>query len=168
MKIQEWIDLIVETHHKYLKKELPILSQAIIELSQRDKNPAWAELERIFKDLRHELDLHLMKEEVMLFPSMVHIENAVLSGAPLNLSRHDLRSSLEQAEYEHSATDEYLSQLLNCMKNIEKTPENTVLFSKLQILEADLREHMKKEEKGLFAEARFIYSKAIEGFLREE
>jgi regulator of cell morphogenesis and NO signaling len=169
MNASEWIDDIVKTHHAYLKKELPELAELIQAPREKiGKEIEWEHLAKAFLDLKQELQTHILKEEVMLFPSILHIEAAVRANEKPDLKRHDIRESLEQAEYEHDATEQFLEDIFDAVSKIGRRPENKALFERLENLRKDLEEHIHKEENGFFPEARCLYAKATEGMLREE
>src|SRR4051812_19470862 len=63
-------DHIEQTHHHYLKEELPRLEFLTTKVANRhgDKRPALLEVQRVFAELKAEMDSHMMKEERVLFP----------------------------------------------------------------------------------------------------
>ncbi len=169
MNAAEWIETIKNTHHAYLRKELPGIAKAVnTQLEQSGGDPEWQKLAKAFFDLKHELETHILKEEVMLFVSILHIEASVASHTKPDLKHHDIRESLEQAEYEHDATRQFLETIDSAISKIKKNSDNQILFDQLEHLKKDLEEHIHKEEQGLFPEAKFLYAKATEGMLREE
>jgi len=169
MSTEQRIDEIVKTHHAYLRRELPILGEMMkAHQAQIDQDPDWQKLNTTFLDLRRELELHIMKEEVMLFPSILHIENAAIKKERPDLARHDIREALDQNELEHDSTTQQLEVLSECMRKLVESPQNQALFQGLEDLRKDLEEHIRKEDKELFPEARYYYSIATEGMLKEE
>lgn len=169
MKASEWIEQIVRTHHAYLRSELPALSSLIDVFYKRaPEEPERGRLRKTFQDLKAELQTHILKEESMLFPSIRHLEECADRRERPDLRRHDIRESLEQAEYEHDATEEFLAELSRTMREIGYSEEYGSLFHRIEILARDLGEHIQKEETNLFPEARLLYSKATKGMLREE
>src|SRR5688572_2787298 len=71
--LTELSDHIVYTHHAYLNRELPALS-ARLEKVHRVYNQRYGEtlpgLPGVFADLRSELETHMRKEEMILFPAI--------------------------------------------------------------------------------------------------
>lgn len=169
MSIQEWIEQIIGVHHAYLRRELPSLSILFRSLEGKSNDrEGWEELYHLFMELRFELERHILKEEGMLFPSILHIEKSVKEGTSPDLSRYDLREPMDQAEYEHGTTEDYLSRMTQLMERLSLKRDFPELFRRLEELKKDLEEHIRKEEEGLFPEAKFLYAKATEGMLREE
>lgn len=168
MGVQDNINDIVDKHHAYLKYILPELTELINQAwDKAGQKGEWEELRKVFLDLKNELQAHMLKEEMMLFPSIRHIEESVIKKEKPDLTRHDIRESLEQMEYEHDATEDFLSRIAGLKQKIGSESEPEVMKN-LDELARDLEVHIKKEETGLFPEARSLYSKATQGMLREE
>ncbi|PKM48110.1 MAG: iron-sulfur cluster repair di-iron protein, partial [Firmicutes bacterium HGW-Firmicutes-6] len=64
------IDRIIKEHHTYLKAELPIISDLMFKILMvhGDRHPELFEIHKLFGGLKTELEGHLVKEEVQLFP----------------------------------------------------------------------------------------------------
>ena len=80
------MEYIVSTHHEYLKLELPRINQRLQRVLQAhgDKDPATLDqLRAVYQSLWEELDRHMHKEELMLFPAIDRYEAAVRSRSPL-------------------------------------------------------------------------------------
>lgn len=78
MVMGELVDHIVETHHAYLKEELPRLSFLVDKVANvhGGAHPELIELRGVFEALRAELEEHTAKEERMLFPACKELEGA--------------------------------------------------------------------------------------------
>jgi len=59
------IDHIVQTHHAYLMKELPLLSEFVTKILRVHglEHPELAELHKLFHQMKMELEQHLIAEE---------------------------------------------------------------------------------------------------------
>lgn len=68
--VTDLCDNIESTHHAYLKKELPRLSEIVNKVAavHGDHNPALRDLARVFESFKEELFQHMAKEEQILFP----------------------------------------------------------------------------------------------------
>ena len=168
MTISEWVEHITGTHHALLKRELPRLRIDLDAAAQGRREPAWAVLAENFRNLKHELEIHLSKEEMMVFPSFRHLEECRVLGQAPDLKRYDIRESLNQMEYEHDATKDFIRGMEGAMVDITDDCRGGALFERMRALCRDLEEHIEKEERGLFPEARFIYSELTKSILREE
>src|ERR1041385_1692225 len=81
--LRDLIRHIVSTHHEFLKLELPRLGQRVGKVVQdHGKNdPATLhELGLVYEGLWQELEFHMRKEEMMLFPAIERYEAAAGSG----------------------------------------------------------------------------------------
>lgn len=79
MGLGELVDHIVETHHAYLREELPRLSFLVEKVANAHGNahPELLELRGVFEKLRVELEEHTEKEERVLFPACRELERGV-------------------------------------------------------------------------------------------
>lgn len=167
--LSQQIDTIVNTHHAYVRAALsPILHGVDGQVRAHTGDRRWQKLQEDFMALRQELEIHLAKEEAMVFPAFRHLEACEQGSAVLDLKKYDIRQSLDQMEYEHGATDEYLEALNQDMRAIGESGENQGVFRRLRELSDDLQEHIRKEETELFPAARAIYYRLTENLLREE
>src|ERR1051325_5649215 len=84
--LDELVKHIIETHHAYLKLDLPVL-QARMEKVVAVHGPRDPErlpqLAEVFSGLRAELEMHLYKEEAILFPFIEQYARAELRNRPL-------------------------------------------------------------------------------------
>ena len=169
MTISEWIENIVTTHHAFLKEELPRLRILLEkETGKHEQDSSWNLLIKNFLGLKHELEIHLAKEEMMVFPSFRHLEECSAAGTLPDLKRYDIRESLSQMQYEHDATHDYLEVISKAAADARLKTEHRDLFERLQRLKKDLEEHIEKEEKSLFPAAQFLYAELTQNLLREE
>jgi regulator of cell morphogenesis and NO signaling len=137
------IDHIVQTHHVYLKTQLPRLD-AMIEKVQNAHGAAVPPIADIFGSMRAELEAHLMKEEMILFP-MIRTGRAG-AAAPIRvmLAEHD--SAGEALERLRALTNGYVAPAQAC---------NTWrgFYFELADLERDLHRHIHLENNILFPRA---------------
>lgn len=76
MSLTELADHIEQSHHAYLKKELPRLDFMTEKVSRvhGDKEPRLHEIRQAFVALKAELEPHMMREERILFPIIRQLE----------------------------------------------------------------------------------------------
>ncbi|HZO54466.1 MAG TPA: iron-sulfur cluster repair di-iron protein [Bryobacteraceae bacterium] len=109
------IDHIVETHHVYLKREMPLLSARAEKVHRvyADRRPGELDgLPEVFDQLRAELDMHLMKEEMILFPAIKAKVKELDSGiAAPPTCFGTLASPIAAMEYEHEEAGAALARI---------------------------------------------------------
>ena len=147
--LQELIDHIVRTHHAYLDRELPALSVRL-EKVYRVYNQRYGEtlpgLLEVYAGLRSELEMHMRKEEMVLFP-------AIAAHKPFAA----LENPIATLEAEHETAGEALAKIREITKDFD-IPEYAcvtyrALMTGLQELEQDLHMHIHLENNVLFPRA---------------
>jgi regulator of cell morphogenesis and NO signaling len=145
---------IVTRHHAYLKSELPriaALSTKVLR-AHGEREPGLAEVNEVFEVLKEELDAHLMKEEMILFPAITKLEAGSSSGAPCSIEH-----PIARMEYEHESAGRALAQMRHLTLDYYVPDEacNTyqAFFAALIELEADLHQHIHLENNILFPRA---------------
>jgi len=147
---------IVETHHAYLKRELPRLNQMVQKVNRvhGEKDARLASVEQILYAFSRELDLHMMKEEQMLFPAITTLSNS--DHAP-SFMFGSIANPIRMMEMEHDSAGDGLEQMRKLTDDF--TPPdwacNTyrALIDGLARLEADMHQHVHKENNVLFPKA---------------
>lgn len=152
----ELADHIEQTHHQYLRKELPRLSELTGKVRQAhgETQPHLVEVERTFQGLKAELDAHMLKEEQVLFPIIRRLELADLTPA-----KHcgSVNNPIRMMEHEHDDAGQGLSRLRELTHNytVPKDACGTyrAMLDALERLERDLHLHIHKENNILFPRA---------------
>lgn len=140
-------DHIESTHHAYLKRELPRLSQLLdkVVAAHGRTNPYLHELKAVFEPFRSELEQHMAKEEQVLFP---WIRQKIGSG---------MRGPIAVMEAEHEAAGAALEtfRVLTAGYSIPETACGTfrALMDGLATLERDMHQHVHLENNVLFPKA---------------
>lgn len=159
--LRDLIAHIIETHHEYLKLELPRLSDRMNKVARvhGPKDPAtFSELPGIFEDMRAELEMHMRKEEIILFPSIERYEAAFESGQPLpQLPFGSLRNPIAMMESEHQGAGDALVRMRQLTKGYQvpdyACPTFRALWKGLEEVEHDLHRHIHLENNILFPRA---------------
>ncbi len=151
---------IITTHHEYLKLELPALSKRMekVHSVHGAKDPRLARMAEIYAELRDELELHLHKEEVILFPFLDQYGRAEAAGLPLPpVPFGSVANPINVMEREHTGAGDALVELRQLTSDYT-LPEwacSTVkaLWEGLEALETDLHLHIHLENNILFPRA---------------
>ncbi len=157
--LTELCDHIQQTHHAYLRGELPRL-EAIMEkvaAAHGEAHPETNEVKKLFAELRAELEPHMFKEEQILFPAIRAMEAA--SSRPL-FPFGTVANPIRMMEHEHDAVGDALARLRTLTKDF-RVPDDAcntyrVMLDGLKQLEADLHTHIHKENNILFPRAQTL------------
>ncbi|CCQ96268.1 Iron-sulfur cluster repair di-iron protein [[Clostridium] ultunense Esp] len=149
--LSDLIDHIVQTHHAYLLKELPLLSEVVTKILQvhGSAHRELAQLHHLFHLMKMELEQHLITEEETVFPL---IKEAELTGN--RIARSQAAEAIVKLEAEHSTVGNVLKEMRQITDNY-RLPEGacrtyTLSFQKLVELESDMFQHIHLENNVLF------------------
>ncbi len=132
---------INDTHHSYLRKALPELTDILATIVRVHgiNHPELYEVYKLFGRLRTELEQHLLKEETMLFPAF-EAENE---------KQEDIKKLTTEIISEHEAAGEILISLRSITKDYRLPDDACATFSRaymlLEELEQDLHQHIHLE-----------------------
>lgn len=153
----ELVTYIVETHHGFLRRELPRLHAMSERVAQvhGGHTPALVEIFQIFRGIELELSSHMLKEEQVLFPAVV----ALVQDAP---APESLDGPISCMIHEHEEVGGALERLREISHGYQPPFEacNTyrALFAGLRELEEDLHRHIHLENAVLFPTAQSMAS----------
>ena len=166
------VDHIVQRHHAYLREQLPRLGGLLEKVVARhgEQHPHLIELREVYAAMWNELLNHLMKEEVVLFPFVRELDQALRAGQPApQFHCGSVRQPIHVMEDEHQSAGEALRRMRQLTLGFTP-PEDAcetyrVLMDGLIDLESDLHLHIHKENNLLFprvaaAEASVLASRA--------
>lgn len=154
MGLGEMVDHLVETHHAYLREELPRLSFLVDKGANAHGNahPELLELRGVFEKLRAELEEHTEKEERVLFPACRELEQGA-SVFPFGSVEGPIATMMA----EHVEAGRYLGRVreLTWDYDLPEDACNTyrAMLDGLAELERDTHYHVFKENSILFPKA---------------
>ena len=151
---------INHTHHNYTREKMARLGPLFAKVcSVHGKNhPELEHMRTVFQGLAQELTMHMMKEEMMLFPYIVRMEEAVIQKEPiLPPSFGSVQNPVNMMEHEHDSAGEALRALRESSANYTAPADACVsfqtLYQALAAFEADLHLHIHLENNILFPRA---------------
>lgn len=158
--LAELVRHIVDTHHLYVKQEAPRLEQLADKVASvhGQNHPEVIRIRSIFQALATELGSHLMKEEQILFPYIVEMEQAVSRGYPVPPCRFGtVQNPVRMMVMEHDSAGAALRELRSASSNYTTPADACVtyktLYAALEAFEADLHQHIHLENNILFPRA---------------
>lgn len=141
------INHILETHHLYLKREMPrlhFLIGRVLAAHGANHGQVLLPLGETFDALQQELESHMAKEEMILFPAIRNGYRAI--DQPVRVMEH-----------EHDSAGRALAAMRRMTSDYTLPPEAcnsyAALFHGLKELEADLHRHIHLENNILFPRA---------------
>lgn len=156
------ISHIVEAYHEPLKLEL----RRILPLAEKvagvhgKKHPEMLEVLEIFSRLKEDLEVHMHKEESVLFPAIAAAETrkGIWKFACSDGVEHPIQNMLQ----EHESAGEALSKLRQ-LTNSYTAPEDActtfrLLLASLAQLESEMHQHVHKENNILFVKAAKLFT----------
>jgi regulator of cell morphogenesis and NO signaling len=159
--LSELIRHILDKHHAYLRSELPrlrALLEKVLAAHRENHGGSLVPLSAVYHDLNAELESHMMKEEMILFPHVRRMEEALGKGeAPPQPPFGSVAGPIHVMEQEHDNAGAALRRMRELTGGYQ-TPEDgclsyQTLMGALAELEADLHLHIHLENNILFPRA---------------
>lgn len=162
------IDYIVNNHHAYVSKMVPVLlvhTQKIASVHGA-RHPEVVKIADHFNSVAGDLQQHMRKEELVLFPFIKELARAKKAG------QHTLRppfgtvgNPIRMMEAEHQAAGDEMSAIRN-LSNGYIVPEDActtyrVTYQELHDFEVDLHQHVHLENNILFPKAILLESELL-------
>lgn len=151
--LSQLVDHILDTHHAYMHAELPRLDGLLDKILRvHGKNhPELGRLAELYRNLRAEIEMHLMKEEQVLFPMIRQLEGGT---TPTQFHCGSLANPIGVMEHEHDTAGAVLAEMRRLTGDYATPPDGCgsyrAAMDGLARLEADLHQHIHKENNILF------------------
>lgn len=161
-------DHIEQTHHVFMKEQLPRLAGLLDKTIQAHGERHGEMLERLkysYTALKTDIELHLAKEEQILFPLIRQMEAFGQGRGPApEMHCGSIDNPIGQMEHEHDVAGQLLAQMRQTTGNYalpdDACPTFAALFEGLDALEKDLHEHIHLENNILFTNAQKLEERA--------
>jgi regulator of cell morphogenesis and NO signaling len=156
----ELITHIVDKHHAFTREELVRLEALLAKVSgvHGENHPELFQIQHHFGKLRGELEPHMLKEEGVLFPYIVRLEeaawaNQTLSPPPFRTVQNPVRVMMA----EHDGAGYILGRMREASSGYAVPRDGCIsyktLYSALTAMEVDLHQHIHLENNILFPRA---------------
>ena len=149
-------DHIVSVHHDYTRQVLPQIFYYLQKVSSKhgDRHNELNMIFEKFSELKDEMEMHMQKEEQVLFPRIKQLENAMQHGQATAIS---LQIPITVTEDEHEHAGILLKAIRDLSNNYNPPPDACTTyqlsFAALQAFEEDLHQHIHLENNILFPRA---------------
>lgn len=159
-RLGELIDYIRDTHHAYTREaidRIPRLLEKVV-AAHGANHPEMRRIQAVFGGVAEELAVHMMKEEMVLFPYIARMEEAVIAGEPaLPAPFGTVGNPIRMMEHEHESAGEALREL-RALSNGYTAPADActtfrTLYSAMAEFEQDLHRHIHLENNVLHPRA---------------
>jgi regulator of cell morphogenesis and NO signaling len=150
----------VTTHHAYVKKEAKQILAWVVKVAfnHAERHPELNRILALFSSVKEEMDLHMEKEELILFPRIKDLERiAMEADGTTALNINYLLSPITILEKEHDYAGSLLEEI-RILSNDYIPPGDActtyrLAFTALKSFEADLHQHVHLENNILFPKA---------------
>ena len=160
MTLTQLADYIVQTHHAYVKNEMPQIQAYLQKVSSKhgERHPELYKIFQTFSAVKEEMEGHMKKEELILFPRIKELQKlADNENANLQLNITYLQSPITVMEQEHDHAGSLLNDI-RILSNDYAAPQDActtyrLSFAALKAFELDLHQHVHLENNILFPKA---------------
>lgn len=156
MNAEQLIRHILLHHHFYIRQSMPSIEEHLTKVATKhgDNFPYMKKVLQLFAYLKNEMQMHMQKEEVVLFPRIKEIEALYTYRQKRNIDSNYINSPVGVMESEHDEAGEIMEQIRTLTNNY--TPPAgacttfCVVLSELRAFEEDLHRHVHLENNLLF------------------
>ena len=160
LSLSELITHIVETHHIFTRSEMARVEALIAKVlnAHSANHPELLKVQNLFQRLCADLKPHMFKEEQILFPYIVAMEQAVTNGRPFPFAPFGtVKNPVLMMTKEHDTAGEILCELRLVTADYRVPPDGCMsyhtLYRALEGFEKDLHQHIHLENNVLFPKA---------------
>ena len=160
MDLTQLCDYILNTHHAYVKNEMPQIYAYLQKISSKhgDRHPELYQIFQTFSAVKEEMEGHMKKEELILFPrikELLKLANNENANLQLNITYLQSPITIMEQEHDHAGT---LLNDIRIFSNDYTPPQDacttySLSFAALQAFELDLHQHVHLENNILFPKA---------------
>jgi regulator of cell morphogenesis and NO signaling len=166
MTLTQLADYIVSKHHAYVRAEMPQIFSYLQRVATKhgDRHPEMRKVFELFSTIKSEMEEHMDKEELVLFPRIEAAEEGLREKSAPNMNVAYVQNPIHVMEAEHEKAGELLAEIRELTSNY--TPPSDACttyrlsFSALKAFESDLHQHVHLENNILFPKAIELFQKA--------
>ena len=156
MSQAQLVNHIIVHHHYYVRKAMPVIMGQLEKVAAKhgEHYPYMIKVKELFGIIQNEMDQHMRKEEVVLFPRIVEVERELGIDPNLQIPKDYLSGPISMMEKEHDQAGDIMFQIRGLTDNY-KVPAGActtfqVCLAGLSEFENDLHQHVHLENNILF------------------
>jgi len=167
MDLDVLIEHIYEKHHKYIYENGPITAQFVNKVARVHglRHPETVEIAKVYNEMLSELNLHMMKEEKILFPYVKSLTIVAAKKGDKSNTQQFVSHPIRMMQIEHDIAGEMLKKLNELTSNYTPPADacNTyrAAFANLKEMEDDIHFHIHLENNILFPKAIELEAKLV-------
>lgn len=152
------VDHIINTHHTYINKNIGQLVAYSAKIAQvhGDLHPELKEVAELVKTIADDIEIHLHKEEELLFPAIRELDNTGILNT-CDSCFLNITGPMATMEYDHENLGDMLHKIVKLTNNYTlpagACTTYQLTFKKLQEFEKDIHQHVHLENNILFPKA---------------
>ncbi len=158
--LETLVSYIEANHHAFVRRTIPVLLTHTEKVAKvhGEAHPELPKVAHLFKLVAEEMTSHMAKEEHILFPYIVALEQASAAGTTAPASPFGtVRNPIRMMEAEHESAGDAMAQIRDLTSGYA-IPEGActtyrVCLQELEAFERDLHEHVHLENNILFPRA---------------
>jgi regulator of cell morphogenesis and NO signaling len=158
--LAELIKHILDKHHVFTKEEMTRLDALVDKVCSvhGQNHPELLRVKTLFQSLCEDLKPHMFKEEQVLFPYIIRLEEAVSrKQTPMHPPFGTVRNPVRMMMLEHDTAGDLLRELREVSSGYRAPADACIsyrtLYQALEALEQDLHQHIHLENNILFPRA---------------
>ncbi len=165
MSLQELSTYIVNTHHQYVKREMPVMLAYLQKVSSKhgERHPELLKITALFAAVCDEMEMHMMKEEKILFPRIDEVEKMYRENGSIPVSSTFISAPVSIMEQEHDHAGSMLQEIRELTSDYHAPTDACttykLCYAALQAFEQDLHRHVHLENNLLFPAAMKLFSR---------
>jgi regulator of cell morphogenesis and NO signaling len=154
------VSYIVGNHHAFVRQTIPVLLTHTKKVAavHGDRHPELPEVAGLFSEVADEMTSHMAKEEQILFPYIVALEEASrVGGGQPSAPFGTVRNPIRVMEMEHESAGDAMARIRSLTSDYTipagACTTYRVCLQELEAFERDLHEHVHLENNILFPKA---------------
>jgi regulator of cell morphogenesis and NO signaling len=157
LSLTKLVDYILTIHHAYVKDSIPLIRMHLDKVATKhgDKYPHMLKIRSLFNTVAIELENHMMKEELILFPRIKTMENKINNGD--SVIDFSVETPILVMEREHESAGDICAEIRQLSNNYTPAEDacttHRVCIEELKMFENDLHRHVHLENNILFPKA---------------